>query len=357
MDKNKINVGIQKLIAITLVAVFTLIAVSGLGMTLAATSEDYIVDAEWYGAGGSSKAGVSIKSSNIPENHTFTLVFFNDNQATGDKISVPINTEVKIANSNGYDNATLYLYDANNKIVEAYAISNVSILPAGVTVSVVDCTTVEVIVTGYAERIDSLIIYVNGEEYSSFRFSPGGEYVGNITVPEASEVSAIAFASDTGSKTKPSNTVTTPSCPLKDRVVVKYQDTDGNALVKDVILQGKIGEEYTTEEKLFDGYRLKSIEGNASGNFTEEIQEVVYIYNKIKLPEGPTEETPTTDKPIKPTEPTSSHITTDVTTSSSTSTPNTGDTINIVFLSLLVLTSLGSTMVIVHKRKKQIDLS
>ncbi|MFK4935035.1 MucBP domain-containing protein [Lactococcus garvieae] len=63
-------------------------------------------------------------------------------------------------------------------------------------------------------------------------------------------------------------------------ITVHYQDEEGNSLDKDHILSGHIGEEYTTEPKEFGGYTLKEIQGNASGTFTDQSQEVIYVYER-----------------------------------------------------------------------------
>ena len=64
------------------------------------------------------------------------------------------------------------------------------------------------------------------------------------------------------------------------KVIVKYQDENGNSLKEDVILEGKVGEEYTSEKVEFETYDLIEIVGNASGIITKEEQVVIYKYNK-----------------------------------------------------------------------------
>ncbi|WP_436667224.1 MucBP domain-containing protein [Latilactobacillus sakei] len=68
--------------------------------------------------------------------------------------------------------------------------------------------------------------------------------------------------------------------PHVSSVVVHYVDENGNKLTSDVVLKGTVGTNYTTEEKSFDGYQLKSIQGNPSGKFTSAQQTVTYIYSK-----------------------------------------------------------------------------
>ncbi|GAB7389671.1 MucBP domain-containing protein [Lactococcus garvieae] len=63
-------------------------------------------------------------------------------------------------------------------------------------------------------------------------------------------------------------------------VTVGYQDEEGTKLDKDVILSGHVGEEYTTEQKEIPGYTFKEVQGNASGTFSDQPQEVVYVYER-----------------------------------------------------------------------------
>ena len=73
--------------------------------------------------------------------------------------------------------------------------------------------------------------------------------------------------------------------PLKGGdITTKYVDTDGNALLEDVVQTGNIGENYTTERKELDGYTFKEVQGNATGQFTNQAQTVTYVYTKNEIP-------------------------------------------------------------------------
>lgn len=64
------------------------------------------------------------------------------------------------------------------------------------------------------------------------------------------------------------------------KVTVHYQDEEQNPLNPDVELTGDIDDIYAAEVKPFDGYVLKGIEGNVSGKFAAQDQEVTLIYAK-----------------------------------------------------------------------------
>ena len=65
------------------------------------------------------------------------------------------------------------------------------------------------------------------------------------------------------------------------QVIVKYQDTEGNSLTDDITIDGKVGDDYTTEQKEFENYEFVSVTENATGTMTEDTITVVYVYQKI----------------------------------------------------------------------------
>lgn len=68
---------------------------------------------------------------------------------------------------------------------------------------------------------------------------------------------------------------------LKDGIVtVAYVDEEGSKLCDDIVIPGKVFEEYTTSAKEFQGYSLKSTPKNAQGEILEEPTTVTYIYSK-----------------------------------------------------------------------------
>lgn len=63
---------------------------------------------------------------------------------------------------------------------------------------------------------------------------------------------------------------------------MKYQDVDGNIVEPTIKLAGDIGEPYTVEKKEIEGYSIKEVIGNPVGVFSEEEQEILFIYKKIQ---------------------------------------------------------------------------
>ena len=71
------------------------------------------------------------------------------------------------------------------------------------------------------------------------------------------------------------------------KVTVRYVDKDGNDLLESEVLTGQTSTEYNTEVKEIKGYKLVSIEGNETGEFTLEENIVVYVYELEEVKENP----------------------------------------------------------------------
>lgn len=68
-------------------------------------------------------------------------------------------------------------------------------------------------------------------------------------------------------------------------LTVRYQDSEGNQLAEPSILSGKIGLPYDSEPKEIPGWYVVETPENASGIFTEDPQEVVYV-DELKNPDS-----------------------------------------------------------------------
>lgn len=97
---------------------------------------------------------------------------------------------------------------------------------------------------------------------------------------------------------KPGN----PVVPVKSKVIVHYQDENGNQIASDEVLTGKVGDGYQTMQKTIPGYTFKEVRGNATGFFTSNEQTVIYIYNK-ESNENNITELPNPNNVHKPTRP------------------------------------------------------
>ena len=82
-------------------------------------------------------------------------------------------------------------------------------------------------------------------------------------------------------------------------VIVKYEDTEGNQLSKPTILTGKVDMPYESKPKEISGWTVMEIPTNASGTFANDVQKVIYVYQKEGNNGGqtsPEKENPENDK-------------------------------------------------------------
>ena len=71
------------------------------------------------------------------------------------------------------------------------------------------------------------------------------------------------------------------STPVKAaNVIVHYQDESGNKLAPDTVLQGNVGDGYIISPVEIAGYTLKARPDNATGFYSDQNQDVTYIYTK-----------------------------------------------------------------------------
>ena len=67
-------------------------------------------------------------------------------------------------------------------------------------------------------------------------------------------------------------------------VTVRYLDTLGNSIHPDIMLKGNIGEKFISEQKTITDFTFQEIQGNSTGVFTDQAQEVTYIYVQNPIP-------------------------------------------------------------------------
>ena len=71
---------------------------------------------------------------------------------------------------------------------------------------------------------------------------------------------------------------------LGGAVTVHYLDEAGKKLAEDKILNGRIGDSYSSEPQDIAGYVVKATPANAKGTYTDKAQEVTYVYtNQVKV--------------------------------------------------------------------------
>ena len=95
---------------------------------------------------------------------------------------------------------------------------------------------------------------------------------------------------------------TSTTTPIKAaEVTVSYQDEDGNQIAPETILQGNVGDGYTTGAKAVPGYTLKVRPENATSFFGTAPQSVTYIYARNNvIPEENDQNSPTNSSSNNP---------------------------------------------------------
>ena len=116
---------------------------------------------------------------------------------------------------------------------------------------------------------------------------------GNITLYLSDKPQEITY-------TYTQNSSSTPNKAKAPNVTVHYQDEYGNILTPNVVLEGYVGDGYTSETKSISGYTLKTRPNNATGFFTTFPQDVTYIYSKNETNINQiTDKQPDNNKPTK----------------------------------------------------------
>lgn len=78
-----------------------------------------------------------------------------------------------------------------------------------------------------------------------------------------------------------SGTITLPYQKIvKQTIVIKYLDESGNKVATTDTMTGNVGDTYSTTPKNIDSYTVKEVPTNSHGIFTNQPQEIIYVYEK-----------------------------------------------------------------------------
>ncbi|WP_207694538.1 hypothetical protein DOK67_0000311 [Enterococcus sp. DIV0212c] len=69
---------------------------------------------------------------------------------------------------------------------------------------------------------------------------------------------------------------------MDSSVTVRYISEDGQKIIENEVIKGKVGEMFSIPEKEIDHYTMKEVQGAVSGQFTKDPQEVTFLYSKNK---------------------------------------------------------------------------
>ncbi|QIL46213.1 LPXTG cell wall anchor domain-containing protein [Vagococcus coleopterorum] len=121
----------------------------------------------------------------------------------------------------------------------------------------------------------------NGIDSSWLTSQGGHENMGTILLSDREEVS-FSVVTESHAVVPALVVQTFDKVEEASPVTVKYQDEDGNELAESVVLNGEVGSAYQSTPASIDGWTLKETPANANGTFTEEAQEVIYVYERTE---------------------------------------------------------------------------
>ncbi|MGQ7379200.1 mucin-binding protein, partial [Streptococcus suis] len=261
--------------------------------------------------------GVDTPISYVPEAPKSTMVTVKYMDESGKDLLPPVVTEGKVGDS----------YTSEGKVIKGYLLKEV---PSNATGTMVEggtvVTYVYVPIGSWVPNIPGQpvtpIPYPNhptdptkpGDEVPTLPHVPGFIPVGPDGVTPLPPVDPDdpskgyelpPIPTDPGVDT-PINYV--PEAPKSTTVTVKYVDESGKDLLPPVVTEGKVGDSYTSEGKVIEGYLLKEVPSNATGTMVEGGTVVTYVYVPIgswipNIPGQPVTPIPYPNHPTDPTKP------------------------------------------------------
>lgn len=161
------------------------------------------------------------------------------------------------------------------------------------TITIVDILPAEIDITesdlqgGIYNEEEKTITWIISKEVNTYKDLNSGiiNFAKEITLkfknldPTASELTnKVKSTLKTENNTDEKEDEHTSEVDIKGKVIVRYIDEDGNQLLEEKTLTGKIGKSYETKEEAIDGYILIKVDGATNGKYQEEDIIVTYIY-------------------------------------------------------------------------------
>ncbi|WP_086314354.1 hypothetical protein A5821_001917 [Enterococcus sp. 7F3_DIV0205] len=89
--------------------------------------------------------------------------------------------------------------------------------------------------------------------------------------------------------------ISAPIIEPTGKVIVHYVDTHNKTIQDDFVLTGTVGDTFNTEKPVIKGFTFKEVQGTTSGLFSEQDQEVTYIFTKDDDKTDPSTSTDSTE--------------------------------------------------------------
>ena len=173
-------------------------------------------------------------------------------------------------------------YQTNAKTIENYRLIQT---PANATGQFSDQAQTVIYVYTREDAGDITVQYLdeNGQQLAADSVLSGQGQLGQPYETSPLNINGYTVKSTQGNTTgtytaQPQRVVYIYDQTAGQPVTAKYQDQDGKSIHPDVVHSGYLGDSYSTEQLVIDGYTFKAVQGDVSGTFGTTAKTVTYVY-------------------------------------------------------------------------------
>lgn len=173
-------------------------------------------------------------------------------------------------------------YQTNAKTIENYRLIQT---PANATGQFSDQAQTVIYVYTREDAGDITVQYLaeNGQQLAADNVLSGQGQLGQPYETSPLNINGYTVKSTQGNTTgtytlQPQRVVYIYERTAGQPVTAKYQDQDGKSIHPDVVHSGYLGDSYSTEQLVIDGYTFKAVQGDVSGTFGTTAKTVTYVY-------------------------------------------------------------------------------
>jgi LPXTG-motif cell wall-anchored protein len=175
-------------------------------------------------------------------------------------------------------------YQTNAKTIENYRLIQT---PANATGQFSDQAQTVIYVYTREDAGDITVQYLaeNGQQLAADNVLSGQGQLGQPYETSPLNINGYTVKSTQGNTTgtytlQPQRVVYIYERTAGQPVTAKYQDQDGKSIHPDVVHSGYLGDNYSTEQLVIDGYTFKAVQGDVSGTFGTSAKTVTYVYER-----------------------------------------------------------------------------
>lgn len=175
-------------------------------------------------------------------------------------------------------------YQTNAKTIENYRLIQT---PANATGQFSDQAQTVIYVYTREDAGDITVQYLdeNGQQLTADSVLSGQGQLGQPYETSPLNINGYTVKSTQGNTTgnytlQPQRVVYIYERTAGQPVTAKYQDQDGKSIHPDVVHSGYLGDNYSTEQLVIDGYTFKTVQGEVNGTFGTTAKTVTYVYER-----------------------------------------------------------------------------